>query len=346
MTKIQKINKVIEDNKLDAIISFSEQTRLWLNEIHTSFGYLFVEKNSIDLFVDGRYIEMATKEAKNANVILIKGNDLNQYIASKKYQRIGIENEYLVNSERETLLRWFPNAELISFSAVKLRINKDENEVAKIKKACEIALKSLEEIKPLIKAGISEKEIDAELEKRIRMNGGEKGSFDAIVASGERSSLPHGRASDKIIKDGEFVTIDFGAYYKGYASDITRTFHVGEVTNPKLLEIEKILREAQIRGVAAVKPGVTTGMIDKICRDYITEKGYGEYFTHSTGHGLGIDVHELPNVSSNPKFDWTLEEGMVITVEPGIYIEGLGGIRVEDDVLVTKDGHKVLSTID
>lgn len=346
MTKINKLHKIFENEGLDAIISFSEQTRLWLTEVKTSFGYLFVEKTNIDLFVDGRYIEMANKNAKNTNVHLIKEHSFNEYIASKKYEKIGIENEYLVNSERELIQKWFPDAELISFSAAKLRIQKEDNEIQNVKKACEIALKSLEEIKPLIKEGISEKELDAELEKRIRMNGGEKGSFDAIIASGERSSLPHGRASDKILKNGELITIDFGAYYKGYASDITRTFHVGNVTNPKLLEIEKILREAQIRGVAAVKPGVTTGAIDKICRDYITEKGYGQYFTHSTGHGLGIDVHELPNVSSNPKYDWVLEEGMIITVEPGIYIEGVGGIRVEDDVLVTKTGHKVLSTLD
>ncbi|GFS14446.1 XAA-PRO dipeptidase [Elysia marginata] len=152
-------------------------------------------------------------------------------------------------------------------------------------------------------------------------------------------------ASERKLQDGELVTIDFGTIFEGYCSDITRTFHVGNVTDPKLLEIEEVLREAQKRGVEAVRPGITTLEVDKVCRDYITEKGYGKYFVHSTGHGLGIDVHELPNVSAIPRWSRELKPGMIITIEPGIYIAGLGGIRVEDDVLVTENGHEVLSRL-
>uniref|UniRef100_A0A2C9L540 Peptidase M24 domain-containing protein n=1 Tax=Biomphalaria glabrata TaxID=6526 RepID=A0A2C9L540_BIOGL len=204
---------------------------------------------------------------------------------------------------------------------------------------------ALEKVKPFIKEGISEKELDAKLEYEIRMLGAEKSSFDAIIASGYRGALPHGRASNKIIKNGELITFDFGAIYNGYCSDITRTLHVGEVTDPKLLEIEAVLIEAQRLGKLAVKPGVSTFEVDKVCRDYISEKGYGKYFTHSTGHGLGIEVHEAPGVSFNKSVETILEPGMVITVEPGIYIEGFGGIRIEDDILVTENGHEVLSSI-
>lgn len=339
------LEQIFIEKEVDVLFSSSPYTRLWFSKVNTSDGYMFIEKSQATLIVDGRYIEYAKKEAKNAAVLL--NTEFKTFIESKQvsYKRIAIEEDYLTLVGENQIKKFFPNAELVRINGSKLRVIKTQDEAEKVRKAAQIALTALEKVKPFIKEGVSEKEIDARLEFEIRMSGGEKGSFDPIIASGFRGALPHGRASSKLIKNGELITVDFGAIYEGYCSDITRTFRVGEVTDPKLLEIESVLREAQKLGVAAVKPGVATHEIDKICRDYITSKGYGQYFTHSTGHGLGIEVHEAPSVASNVALSTILEPGMIITVEPGIYIEGFGGIRVEDDVLVTETGHDVLSKL-
>jgi Xaa-Pro aminopeptidase len=174
----------------------------------------------------------------------------------------------------------------------------------------------------------------------MRSLGAASSSFDIIVASGHRSALPHGVASGKVIESGDFVTLDFGAYYKGYVSDITRTIAVGEPAD-KLKEIYQIVLDAQMRGVAGIKPGLTGKQADALTRDYITEHGYGEYFGHSTGHGIGLEVHEGPGLSF--KSDVVLEPGMVVTVEPGIYIPGLGGVRIEDDIVITEEHNERLT---
>ncbi len=339
----KRLLKTFEDNNLDVIYSTSEQMRLWYTGLKASAGFLFVEKEEATLLIDSRYIELAEKTAKNVSVILFKKDELKTFASEREYKRIGVEKEYMTLSEREALDTLFPDAEIVLISGAELRIIKDEEEIALMRKAGNIAMTALKELSKDIVPGVTELELDRKLEFLLRKHGAEKGSFDAIVVSGANGSLPHGKPSSKELKDGELLTIDFGAIWKGYCSDITRTFHVGTVTDEKLLEIEAVLTEAQKRGKEAVKPGVTTVEIDKICRDYITEKGYGEFFVHSTGHGLGIDVHELPNVTSNVKFSTVLEAGMVITVEPGIYIPNFGGIRIEDDVLVTSDGYEILS---
>lgn len=348
MNKTQ-IQKIFSEYKLDVIISTSEQTRLWYTKINTSAGFLFIEaqqnKKNSTLIIDGRYIETAKKSAQNVRVKLLKQNTLKDFAHKKrqKYRVIGLEKEYLTLGEHEKFTKLFPYAQFILFSGQSLRIIKSVEEIQLMKKAGEISLKALNKLKRFIKPGITEKALDIKLETYLRELGADKSSFDAIIASGHRSSLPHGRASSKTLENGELVTIDFGAYFKGYAADITRTFHVGKVTDKKLLEIEKIVTQAQQLGIKAIKPGITTGEIDKICRDYIEKMGYGKYFVHSTGHGLGIDVHELPYVAKQNKT--VLKPGMVITVEPGIYIPNFGGIRLEDDILVTNDGHEILSSL-
>ena len=337
------LNKTFEDNNLDVIISSSEFTRFWYTNIQSSAGYLFIEKEQSTLIVDPRYIEYARKAAKNVDVLLFDKDALKNLVDSKKYKRVGIESEYLTVSGLEILKNIMPDAEFINISGAALRMIKDENEQKLLFDSAQLALKALENIKPFIKAGVTEKQVANKLVNEMRILGAQKESFDPIVASGPNGALPHAKPTDRVIQDGDLVTIDYGALYNGFASDITRTLHIGEVKDEKLKEIYEVVKEAQQRGVDAVKPGVTTCEIDKVCRDYITEKGYGKYFVHSTGHGLGIEVHEFPNVTARKEYDVILEPGMVITVEPGIYIEGFGGVRIEDDVLVTKDGHKILS---
>jgi Xaa-Pro aminopeptidase len=174
----------------------------------------------------------------------------------------------------------------------------------------------------------------------MRKRGATSSSFDIIVASGTRSALPHGVASEKVIESGDFVTLDFGAYYKGYVSDITRTVAVGE-PDAKLKEIYNIVLQAQLLGMEGIKPGMTGKEADALTRNHISSHGYGEYFGHSTGHGIGLEVHEGPALSV--KSNLVLEEGMIVTVEPGIYIPGLGGVRIEDDTIITKDGNESLT---
>lgn len=222
----------------------------------------------------------------------------------------------------------------------KLRLIKTESEIKILKEAADIADAAFKHILEFIRPGVTELEVSNELEFFMRKAGAISSSFDIIVASGYRSALPHGVASDKIIETGDFVTLDFGAYYKGYVSDITRTVAVGK-PDDKLKEIYGIVLEAQLRGLAGIKPGMTGKEADALTRNFIAQKGYGENFGHSTGHGIGLEVHEGPALSI--KSDTVLEPGMVVTVEPGIYIPGLGGVRIEDDTLITKDHNETLN---
>ncbi|MCP4337185.1 MAG: aminopeptidase P family protein [Mycoplasma sp.] len=339
------LNKIMQEKKLDVVISFADQTRYWFTKVKSSYGFLFIEKDEANLFVDSRYILLAKQVAENCKNNLLTKKNIQNFIFKKNnsYKRIGFESDYATIDEYEKIKKWFPNSELISINGQFLRQTKTKKEIKNIKTAAQIGLRCFEELKEYIVPGVTEKELAAKLEYLFKVAGAEKQSFDTIVASGINGAKPHAVPSNKKIENGEFVTFDFGTYYNGYASDTTRTIQVGEVKNPKLLEIYKIVEEAQKLGIEAIKPGITGSEIDKICRDYIIEKGYGEYFGHGTGHGLGIDIHELPNTNgsnNNP-----LEPGNVVTVEPGIYIEGLGGVRIEDDILVTENGFEVISSI-
>ena len=223
----------------------------------------------------------------------------------------------------------------------KLRMIKTDDEIRTIRRAAEIADEAFSHILTFIKPGVTELEVSNELEFFMRRLGASESSFDTIVASGKRSALPHGVATGKTIENGDMVTLDFGALYDGYVSDITRTVAVGEPTE-ELKKIYHIVLEAQMRACSALKPGMTGKEADAVARDYIKDHGYGEAFGHSTGHGIGLEVHEGPGLSF--RSDTVLKPGMVVTVEPGIYVPGLGGVRIEDDVLITEDGCELLTS--
>ncbi len=310
-----------------------------------SEGYIILERNHATLFVDARYYEYAKKEAKNVEVMLMEGESFENFVKSRNFGTIAIESDYLEVTHYNKIKNMVPNASLINIKGQELRMLKDATEVAKIQKAVDISLEAFEKLKVFIVEGISELEIDNKLNYLMKRLGADKESFESIVAFGSNSAMPHHHPTTRTLKDGDIVKIDFGCYFKGYASDITRTMiykkNPSTIVDQKLEEILKIVEEAARRGREAVRPGISSKNIDDICRNYITEMGYGNFFVHSTGHGLGIDFHELPNVSN--KMPMILEPGMVITVEPGIYIENLGGARIEDDVLITETGHLVLS---
>lgn len=234
----------------------------------------------------------------------------------------------------ETAHRWQSelNAKLVSATPDVLRQIKTPEEVEIIRLACGIADRGAEHIRRFIQAGMSEREIAAELEWFMRQQGAEKASFDTIVAS------------DKIVAAGEFVTLDFGALYQGYCSDMTRTLLVnGEGVSAEshpLFDVYQIVLQAQLAAISAIRPGVRCQQIDDAARRVITEAGFGDYFGHNTGHAIGIEVHEDPRFS--PRDTTTLQPGMLLTVEPGIYLPGQGGVRIEDVVLVTPQGAEVL----
>jgi Xaa-Pro aminopeptidase len=221
-----------------------------------------------------------------------------------------------------------------------LREVKDATEIEALRRANAISIQAFNALLPFIKAGVTEREVANELDRLAKKYGAEKASFDTIVASGVNSAKPHGTASDKVIASGELVTIDFGYYVEGYTSDITRTVAVGAVDD-ELQTIYHIVREAKNRAVAAVKAGVPANVIDQAARDYITENGYGEAFNHSTGHGVGLDVHEGPGLAA--RLTDELMAGQILTIEPAIYLAGKGGVRIEDDVIVTADGMENLT---
>ena len=213
-------------------------------------------------------------------------------------------------------------------------------ELDNIKMAAKIADEAFQHILKCIKVGVRERDIALELEYFMKKNNASSVSFDTIVASGIRSSMPHGVASDKIIEYGDVVTLDYGALYNNYCSDMTRTVFVGE-PNRDLLKIYDIVKKAQLEGINRVKDGVMASDVDKAARDIIRESGYGDYFGHALGHGVGMEVHEQPGVSK--RSDIMLEDGMVITIEPGIYVPNLGGVRIEDMVVVRDDVPEVLT---
>lgn len=344
MEKIEKLRALMEKKNLDAFIVTSAQNRRYISGFTGSAGLLIITKSKQLFITDFRYIEQATEQAPDFEIIEHKQSIIQEAAAQllkEGAQQAGFEHEDVTFA----LYQQFQNAvhaDLIPSSGLieELRLIKSEAELAIMKTAAEIADATYTHILTFVKPGMKEIEVSNELEFFMRKQGATQSSFDTIVASGYRSALPHGVASDKEIQKGELVTLDYGALYNGYCSDITRTFAVGEISD-KLREIYDIVLEANLRGVAGVKPGITGKEADALTRDYISEKGYGQYFGHSTGHGLGMDVHESPALSF--RSDTVLKPGMVVTVEPGIYIPEVGGCRIEDDLVLTADGSERLT---
>lgn len=333
-----KIEDVIISNNVDALLITNLNNIYYLSLFDGTTATLLHTKEEKYIFVDSRYYEQAKKQTDGYIVILIKFNNLydilNNIIIEKNIKILGFENQ-INYSEYEILFNKL-NVQQKAISLKNIREIKNESEISIIKKACEITDRAFEHILKFIKVGLSENDINVELQKFILDNNATGLAFKTIVASGVRSSLPHGVATNKLIENNDFITIDFGIIYNGYCSDITRTFAIGNNLNDKLVEIYNVVKEAQQLAINAIKPGVKAKDIDFIARNFIEKAGYKEYFNHGLGHGIGLDIHEEPYINSSSNS--ILEENHIITIEPGIYIPGLGGVRIEDDILVTKDG--------
>jgi Xaa-Pro aminopeptidase len=344
MTKLTKLRETFSKEGIDAILITSAYNRRYMTNFTGSSGVVLITEDKALFITDFRYIEQATEQAADFEIIQHKGpipEEVASQVAKLGIKKLGFEKDYITYTSFESY-RKHVKAELIPVSQVieNLRLIKTSTEINILKDAADIADAAFKHIIDFIKPGITELEVSNELEFFMRKSGATSSSFDIIVASGYRSALPHGVASDKMIEKGDFVTLDYGAYYKGYASDMTRTVAVGEPSE-KLKEIYDVVLEAQLRSMDGIKPGMTGKDADAIARDYITEKGYGENFGHSLGHGIGLEVHEGPGLSFRSEIE--LKPGMVVTVEPGVYVQGIGGVRIEDDTIITENGNETLT---
>ncbi|WKT75047.1 M24 family metallopeptidase [Lysinibacillus fusiformis] len=257
-------------------------------------------------------------------------------------QTIGIEFDTMRVHEQKTIdMLTYKNVSDIGESIRELRMKKDQIEINYMRQAVQIVEESLAATLPTIQVGVTEMEVAAQLEYEMRRRDSEGTPFGTIVASGYRGALPHGRASTKKIEAGEFIVIDFGAIYKGYVADMTRTVALGDVS-PTLQNMYSLVKQANEAAIDAIKPGTTAQSLDSIAREIIRDGGYGDYFTHRLGHGIGLSAHEEPYLMQRNSL--VLEEGMAFTVEPGIYIQDVGGVRIEDNLIVTNNGYENLMT--
>ncbi len=343
--KLTKIRERLERESLDGFLVATQQNRRYLSGFKGSAGTLLVTATQAVLLTDSRYTEQAAQQAPDFEVekTTVDDDSLERAVARTGARRLGFEKDHISYTGWEKLRDRLSGVELVGLSGAieELRMLKSPEEIEKISKAQAIADEAFGLLTDKIRIGATELSLAMELEFTMRKLGADRLAFSIIAVSGERSSLPHGVPTNKALAEGDFLTIDFGAAYDGYCSDETRTFVMGRL-GKKHEEIYNLVLKAQVAAVEKVGPGIPAKEIDLTGRRIIEEGGYGEYFGHGIGHGVGLDVHERPAVSR--KSEDMLAPGMVITVEPGVYIPGFGGVRIEDLVLVTEDGHKVLST--
>ncbi|MER2106624.1 MAG: Xaa-Pro peptidase family protein [Solibacillus sp.] len=342
--KLAKLRHMLKEKQLDALLITDEYNRRYMTGFTGTAGVALVSQTDAVFITDFRYTEQAAAQVQNFRIVQHTGPIIQEVATQARalgVETIGFEknsmNYGLYELYNETVQAQFvPISGLIE----KIRLIKTPEEINIIKVACEIADAAFTHILDFIKPGITELDVSNELEFFMRKQGATSSSFDTIVASGVRSALPHGVATDKVIERGDFVTLDFGAYYNGYISDITRTIAVGE-PSAKLREMYEVVFQAQALALEKVAPGMTGIEADAVARNYLAAKGYGEAFGHSTGHGIGLEVHEGPLLSS--RTETVLEPNMVVTIEPGVYVPGIGGVRIEDDIVITESGNKVLT---
>jgi Xaa-Pro aminopeptidase len=338
------IRQLLQERRLDGVLVTGLPNLRYLSGYTGSDAALFVGLQVRWLFTDSRYTTQARAEAPDFRVIeyRLKVPEISAALKRRKVERLGFEPARMTHARFREFRRHLRGVKLVPLQSVfeRLRARKTPAEIRKIQRAGNIARQALREALPLLKPGVRERDFALELEHLMKHRGADQVNFATIVASGRRGALPHGVASKKKLKAGELVTLDFGCSYLGYNSDQTLTFCLGRPT-PRQTKIYEVVREAQALAIAAIRPGARLKDVDGLARDYIREQGFGRYFGHGLGHGVGLEVHEEPVLG--PRSKGRLEPGMVVTVEPGIYLPGWGGVRIEDMVAVTESGGRVLT---
>lgn len=339
---MERYQKLFDRITADCALITSDVNRRYFTGMKSSAGIILAFPEKMYLLIDFRYIEKARATVKNAEVIEISstGRQIMELLKKHNAHTMAVESEKMTVKELSNYRHIFSeitidDSDSLSDAINHLRTIKDDDEILCIRKAQEITEKSLDELIPFIKVGRTEREVALELNRLMFANGAEDLSFETIVLSGKNTSMPHGVPSDKKINDGEFVLMDFGAVWNGYHSDMTRTICVGE-PDDEMKKVYNIVLNAQLEALKFARAGITGKELDKISRDIIEKAGYGDNFGHSLGHGVGLEIHEKPNAS--PNNNCVLEKNSIVTVEPGIYIEGKFGVRIEDFVILTENG--------
>jgi len=345
--RLSSLRDTLATHDLDALLVSGLPSIRWLTGFSGSSGLVLATARELVLLTDFRYATQVEEEVGTAARVVIVPQSLWNGLwdvlgGMPAVQRIGFESMHLMHRDFQRLLeqggrwQWRPTTELLET----LRERKDATEVAAIRRAIGMAERALDAVLATLAPGLTETQVAGVLEQALRHEGSEGFPFPSIVASGERSALPHARAGTRTLRTGDFVLMDFGAIADGYCSDITRTVVLGRADDEQRVVYE-IVREANARASAAVRPGMRGMDADAVAREYIHDRGFGEAFGHSLGHGIGLEVHEGPRLARTA--DGVLRDGAVVTIEPGIYRAGWGGIRIEDDVLLTEDGPVVLT---
>ena len=338
-----RIHALLKTETNDAFLITSPENLYYFSGFTGGEGALFIDKDTRKLFTDSRYTVQAEEESPDFEIIDVAQTSLSSFLQTVDKRSVGFEDEYMTVSTMLALKKAVPTLSLMPASRhiESIRIVKDAAELSCIKEAAKIADDAFLHILPHISPGKTEKEIALDLEFYMRKHGADGVSFETVAASGYRSAMPHGVATEKIIQNGEFLTLDFGCKYKGYCSDMTRTVVVGKASD-KQKEIYEIVLAAQLAALKKIRAGKSCKDIDAISRNIIKDAGYGDCFGHGLGHSVGLKIHEKPSLS--PRSEDILIPNITMTVEPGIYIKDFGGVRIEDLVIVTENGFQNLVT--
>lgn len=346
-TRSDKVLKGMGDHGVDALFLMRKANIRYVSGFTGTDSYVILSPQGRIFITDSRYTEQAEQECPEFEIFQHRNDtSLEETVAliCRKYniKKLGFEQDFITFGIYDKIRKDLVGIDFIPTWGIveNVRSVKESSEIKLIKMAAQIADDAFKDILSFIKPGSRESDVERELEYLLKKKGAFSVSFPTIVASGPRSSLPHAFPTDRQIKMGDFITLDFGALYEGYCSDMTRTVVIGE-PNAKQKEIYEIVRKAQEAGVRAVRAGVRGIDADQFARDVIEKAGYGKYFGHGLGHGIGLEIHEEPNL--NKRNQKALPAGAVVTVEPGVYLPNWGGVRIEDSVLVTPDGCEILT---
>jgi Xaa-Pro aminopeptidase len=345
--RLARVRAEMARRKLDGYLVQNRMDQYWLTGFTGEDGFVLVTARAVVLLTDGRFSEAAEIETPWARKVLRKVRTPERTakeIGKYRLGRLGFDPGHLTVAEYTGLRKALRPTQLASASSLILdqRLVKDKGEIAAIRRAIRVCEKAFQKVVKWIRPGITESLISARLAYEVQSLGAQEVSFPTIVAGGANGSLPHYEPGKGTVKDGEGILIDWGARVNWYVSDLTRMVWPGRIPR-EMAKIQSIVKQAHDQAIAFVKPGVKASAVDRVARRVIEQAGYGPRFDHATGHGIGLDVHEAPRVGKGT--DLLLKPGMVITIEPGIYLPGKGGVRLEDDVLVTETGHEVLSTL-
>jgi Xaa-Pro aminopeptidase len=344
-SRLQLVHTLLQEKRLDGLLVSHQPNITYLTGFPSSDSYLLITSKQGFFITDSRFYQQARISLSGFSIEL-SGKSVFNTIAklarSARLKRLGFEARRLDVAQYRQINKLLGPVRFIAAAALieRLRIIKDQGELTKIRNAVHIAAQALRYAGEIIRPGFSELEIAGELERFIRQKGARTTSFETIVAAGRNSAFPHHLTSGKRLKKCDCLFIDMGVDFQGYKSDLTRPFFLGKIPS-KISRVYQVVRQAQILAISRIRPGAKIGQIDKYARQYIAKHGYGGFFTHNTGHGLGLEIHEEPYISSHNQA--TIEPGMVFTVEPAVYLPGEFGIRIEDDIAVNKKGCEVLS---